>query len=241
LVLAIFSTWTQVTAPDLIGQTVDCYLTPYTQQKVEGMQQQEQAAVNNCWFNDHKTGSISRSETVSGVQKIILLLLALFISGAVANGLQFYLIRKAGLYVLRDLRVDVFRHVHRLSLDYYAKNEAGDVMSRITNDMETLQQALNFALVQVVRGSLLIIWLIYVMCRKNVPFALISMTTVPLMALATVWFSNQARKAFRQARLEIGSVKLKHSPARMKISRVSANPTPPIAMQISKRSRSPAH
>jgi ATP-binding cassette subfamily B protein len=124
----------------------------------------------------------------------------------VASGLQFILLRWAGLYVLRDMRVDIFKHIHRLSLGYFSKNEAGDVMSRITNDTDTLQQALSFVLVQVVRGVLIIGWLIFTMLRRNVPFALITMTTVPLMILATFWFSEQARKAFRQARVEIGGV-----------------------------------
>ena len=61
------------------------------------------------------------------------------------------------------MRIEIFKHIHRLSLSYYAKNEAGDVMSRLTNDMDTLQQALSFALVQVVRGGMLIVWLVYVM------------------------------------------------------------------------------
>jgi ATP-binding cassette subfamily B multidrug efflux pump len=91
-------------------------------------------------------------------------------------------------------------------LSYYSHNEAGDIMSRITNDTETLQQALSFALVQLVRGFLLIIWLIYAMFNRSIPLALISMSTVPFMLVATAWFSNQARKAFRQARREIGGV-----------------------------------
>ena len=136
----------------------------------------------------------------------MLLLVVLFIAGSVTTGLQFYLMRWAGLHVLRELRVKIFKHIHRLSLGYYAKNEAGDIMSRLTNDTDTLQQAISFALIQVVRGALMIIWLVFVMFRRNVPFALISMITVPFMVLATVWFSNQARKAFRRARREIGDV-----------------------------------
>jgi ATP-binding cassette subfamily B protein len=205
LVLAVFTTWAQVKAPDLIGQSVDCYLTPLAQQSVGGVGQQSRAASSNCWFDQH-TESLTRSQAITGLGNIVLLLLGLYVSGSAASGLQFYLIRRAGLFVLRDMRIDIFKHIHRLSLNYYAKNEAGDVMSRITNDMETLQQALNFALIQVVRGGMLIVWLAYVMFSKNVEFALISMVTVPLMVIATVWFSNQARKAFRQARLEIGSV-----------------------------------
>jgi ATP-binding cassette subfamily B protein len=143
---------------------------------------------------------------VSGLRTIIVLLVVLFFASSLATGFQFYFMRKAGLYVLRDLRVKVFEHIHRLSLNYYAKHEVGDIMSRITNDTETLQQAISFALVQVVRGTLLIIWLIYAMMNRSVSFALISMATVPFMLLATVWFSEQARKAFRQARREIGGV-----------------------------------
>ena len=48
--------------------------------------------------------------------------------------------------------MDVFDHLHRLSLGYYAEHEAGDLMSRITNDTETIQQAISFALVNVLSG-----------------------------------------------------------------------------------------
>jgi ATP-binding cassette subfamily B multidrug efflux pump len=205
LVLAIFSAWTQVITPDLIGQTVDCYLMPYTQGSASGMESFGQSSQSNCWFDDN-TANLSRSETAAGLRTIIALLVGLFLASSFATGLQFYFMRKAGLYVLRDLRVQVFEHIHRLSLSYYTKNEAGDIMSRITNDTDTLQQAITFALVQVVRGVLLIVWLIYAMFNRSAPFALISMATVPVMLLATVWFSRQARKAFRRARLEIGGV-----------------------------------
>jgi ATP-binding cassette, subfamily B, multidrug efflux pump len=203
--MAIFSAWSQVLVPDLIGQAVDCYLTPYGQQSVEGMENLAEASQANCWFTDD-TGDLSRSATVSGVRTIILLLVALFLVSSLATGLQFYLMRLAGLHVLRDLRVAVFEHIHRLSLSYYTRNEAGDIMSRITNDTDTLQQAISFALVQVVRGGLLILWLTFTMLRRSVPFALVAMATVPFMILATLWFSEQARKAFRRARREIGGV-----------------------------------
>ena len=57
------------------------------------------------------------------------------------TGLQFYLMSWTGQHVLKDLRMNVFKHLHELSLSYYAENEAGAVMSRITNDIDTLQQA----------------------------------------------------------------------------------------------------
>jgi ATP-binding cassette subfamily B multidrug efflux pump len=203
--LGIFSTWTYVKTPDLIGQAVDRYLTPYTDQSVSSAVQTAQPSQPNA-APANTASSLSRSEALSGVRGIIVLLIVLFVAGSVATGFQFYLMRWAGLYVLNDMRIQIFQHIHRLSLSYYAKNEAGDIMSRLTNDMDTLQQAMSFALVQVVRGGMLIAWLIYVMFRRSMAFALLSMVTVPIMVIATVWFSDQARKAFRRARIEIGGV-----------------------------------
>jgi ATP-binding cassette subfamily B multidrug efflux pump len=79
-------------------------------------------------------------------------------------------------------------------------------MSRITNDSDTIQQALSFALVNVVGGILLLFWIAFNMLTKNLPFALLSMVVTPLMLVATLWFSDQARKAFRKTRVEMGSV-----------------------------------
>jgi ATP-binding cassette subfamily B protein len=102
--------------------------------------------------------------------------------------------------------VQVFQHLHRLPVSYYAEHEAGDLMSRITNDTETITQAINFALVSVSSGILLLVWIGYNMLSKSVPFALLSMIVVPVMAGITVWFSSQARKAFRMSRKEMGNV-----------------------------------
>jgi ATP-binding cassette subfamily B protein len=79
-------------------------------------------------------------------------------------------------------------------------------MSRITNDSDTIQQAISFALVNVISGVLLLVWIAYNMLSKSVPFALISLAMAPFMWFATRWFSAQARKAFRKTRTAIGSV-----------------------------------
>ena len=194
---------------DLLGQAVDCYLAPALQGGTDGgsslLQGMSSASESNCWYSEADP-TRTRDETLAGILNVVLLLAGLFAAGALVSGLQFVLIRYTGLHVLADLRMEIFRHIHRLSLGFYARQEAGDIMSRMTNDTDTLQQMLNFALVQVVRGALLIGWLVYVMLGKSVSMALLAMATVPFMVLATVWFSAQARKAFRRARREIGEV-----------------------------------
>jgi ATP-binding cassette subfamily B multidrug efflux pump len=82
-------------------------------------------------------------------------LIGFFALGAITGGAMFYLMAWAGQHVLRGLQVEVFTHLQRLSLGFYNRNESGDLMSRITNDVSTIQQAISFALIQVLSGVLL--------------------------------------------------------------------------------------
>ncbi len=205
-VLVVAGTWMQVRTPDLIGQAVDCYLMPASTQALGvNLGAAEEGASANCWFDDVPADA-STSLLIAGLGSLMLIILALYVGAALVGGLQFYLMSWVGQHVLRKIRVDLFRHLHRLSIGFYAKQEAGDVMSRITNDTDTIQQVLSFALVHVVQGVLLLVWIAYTMLSKSPAYALLSLVMIPLMYVTTWWFSSQARKAFRQARVEIGSV-----------------------------------
>lgn len=204
----IISTWAQVTSPDLIGQAVDCYLTPTAAQQFGGFTGSgvTQSAADNCWYDPDPTHTRTSDQNIAGLGGLILKIIGLFLLSAILTGLTFFGMSWAGQHVLRRLRTEVFEHIHRLSLSYYAEHEAGDVMSRITNDADTIQQALSFALINVIGGALLLIWIAYTMMRLSFAYALIALVAVPFMWFATRWFSGQARKAFRKSRLEMGSV-----------------------------------
>jgi len=204
LVFMVVSTWTQVTVPVLIGQATDCYLTPPTPANTGGVGPAV-AAQSNCWYEPARD-RLTTDARIAGLGGLVLQIVGLFVLGSVMGGLTFLTMTWAGQHALKGMRVDLFGHMHKLSLGYYAETEAGNLMSRITNDMETIQQAIGFALVQVVSGILLMVWIAFNMFRENVPYALISLVVVPLMLFSTFWLSNQARKAFRRARAEIGNV-----------------------------------
>jgi ATP-binding cassette subfamily B multidrug efflux pump len=191
LVLMVINAWTQVITPDIIGQAVDCYLFP--------------RPGSVCWYAAVAPDA-STEVKIAGLLSIVGTLVLLFVVGSILGGAMFYTMNWAGQNTLREIRVEVFRHIHRLSLGYYAENEAGNIMSRFTSDSETIQQAMSFALVNVLSSSLLIVWIVIKMVQTNVPYALLSLTVVPFMVAATIYFSNQARKAFRRSRQEMGSV-----------------------------------
>jgi len=232
-IFVIISTWAQVTSPDLTGQLVDCYLTPAAASNFGSFPGAGEggASQSNCWLRQDAepqglTQTIIRSlistggfplppsdpagltttARIAGLGRVVLIIIGLYVLGAVLTGLTFFSMTWAGQHVLRSMRVAVFKHLHRLSVGYYAEHEVGDLMSRITNDTETIQQALNFALINVLSGLLLLTWIAYNMISKSLPFAILSLAVMPVMVVVTLWFSTQARRAFRRTRQEMGSV-----------------------------------
>ncbi len=200
LVLIVISTWTQVVGPDYIGQAVDCYFFPQT--------------TSNCWFDStvqaaiksNTINTISVDAKLAGIAHVVLILIGLFVLGSVVSGLGFYMMSRAGQQVLRKMRSDVFSKAHLLSLTYYSEHDAGDLMSRLTNDTQTIAQVFGFALLSVISGALLMVWIVVKMLQENAPYALISLAVVPIMFVSTVYLSNRARKAFRVTREELGNV-----------------------------------
>jgi ATP-binding cassette subfamily B protein len=214
LVMMLVGTWAQVTAPELMGQAVDCFLNPASSNALntEGNSEFSQAfaggetsAESACTFVQID-GTWTQSDYVDGLFDLVVRLAGIFALGSISTGMMFYHMVWSGQMVLRTLRVEVFEHINRLSIGYHVQNEAGDTMSRITNDASTIQQGMTFALVQVVSGIVLIVWVANNMFRSSVPYALIALSIVPFMLIATSWFSSQARKAFRISRKEMGSV-----------------------------------
>lgn len=200
LTLVVITTWTQVVSPDYIGQAVDCYLFPQV--------------TSTCWFDPAVAEAISNNTLdqvtpeakLAGLGSLVLILVGLYLAGAILTGLGFYSMSYAGQLVLREMRQQLFNKMQALPLSYYSENEVGNIMSRITSDTDTIQQAFSFALLNVISGILLIGWIMIRMLQTNVPYALVSLTVVPFMFGATIYFSGQARKAFRQTRKEMGSV-----------------------------------
>ena len=200
-IFVIATAWTAVTVPDLIGQAVDCYLFP------------QAVRVDACWYTEVPAEWLTPEpsaevigERLAGVSGLVLKVAGLFVLESVLTGLSFHTLRWSAQNVIRRIQRDLFRHLHRLSIGYYSRNEVGDIMSRVTNDVDTVQQTFNFALLNVVRGTLTVSWIVVRMLQSNVPYALLSLAILPLMMITTNYFSGQARKAFRKARSSLGSV-----------------------------------
>jgi len=110
-------------------------------------------------------------------------------------------------WVMNDLRVKVFAHLQRLSLGFFTEEKAGVVMSRMTSDIENLQQLLQDGLSQLAIQGLTMVVITVILFTINVELALITVALIlPALFLASVWFKRASERGYDKVRDGIASV-----------------------------------
>jgi ABC-type multidrug transport system fused ATPase/permease subunit len=143
---------------------------------------------------------------VGGLTVTMLLLLGVYVGAWATRYGEFYGMIVIGNKVLYKLRTHIFDRIQALSLTFFDQHEAGDLMSRVTNDVDTIGQVLNMGLLQTIGSSLLIVGIVAAMFSLNWQLALATFLILPFMFASSIFLSRRARRAFRETRKTIGSV-----------------------------------
>jgi ATP-binding cassette subfamily B multidrug efflux pump len=188
--LVVASSLTRLAGPYLIGVATDRFIAP------------DPAATTAPPLPFVPEGVSQRA----GLGTTMLLLLASYLLSWGASAGQFYLMAVVGQRLLYSLREQIFSRLQALSLSFFDRNEAGDLMSRLTNDTDVINSVLSGGMVQFASNLLMTVGIASAMLAINWRLALASLTTVPVMLVVTVFFSRRARTAFRRTRETIGEV-----------------------------------
>ena len=128
------------------------------------------------------------------------------VASFVLSGAQTYFTGWVGERALADLRIQLFRHLQRLSLGYYERNRTGAIVSRITNDVEALDLLVTDGISSLVQNSLVLAGTIVVLFILDWRLALATLIVLPLMGLATAWFRSRSNRAYKSVRERLGLV-----------------------------------
>jgi ATP-binding cassette subfamily B protein len=123
-----------------------------------------------------------------------------------ASAAQTYFTGWTGERILADLRNTLFRHLQRLSLGFYERNRAGVIISRLTNDVEALDQLVTDGFTSLVQNSLTLIGTAIILFFLDWRLALAVVTILPLLVIATALFRKHSARAYRQVRERLGMV-----------------------------------
>ena len=142
----------------------------------------------------------------AGLSRIALLTGVVYVAIYLSTAGQTYILSLVSQRVLATMRQQLFRHLQALHLGYHDVHIIGVTISRVVNDVDVINSLLSQGLVSIVGDLAIIVGIIVVMLSMDLRLALLALSVVPLMVLATAGFTRYAREAFRETREKIGAV-----------------------------------
>jgi len=144
-----------------------------------------------------------------GLAVISAILIVTYVLIFASRYVQRFLISWLGAQLDRNMRQDIFSHLQRLSLTFYAKREVGSVVSRATNDIDKITELITSGVANVVADILTLVGIIIIMLSMNWWLSLITFSIIPLMLVFLYIWGRRVRKVYRETRKTIASVSAK--------------------------------
>src|SRR6266850_1717748 len=135
---------------------------------------------------------------------LAVLLIAIF--GALSSYFEKYLTTSVGQWVMHDLRRVLYSHIQRLSLSFHDQKRTGDLISRVTSDIDAVQNLISSVLLGMVVNVLTLVGMMIVMFYLNFEFTLIALTVAPGLFLVVYYYTHRIKKASRAVRRKEGEV-----------------------------------
>src|SRR3982751_572501 len=150
--------------------------------------------------------------SVAGTDKLAILkfatlsLFAIALAGAVCAYTEKYITTSVGQRVMHELRRTLYSHIQRLSLAYHDEKKTGDLISRVTSDIDAIQSFIASGLLGVLVNALTLIGMVGVMFYINWQFTLIALSVAPFLFVIVYTYTRRIKKASREVRKKEGEV-----------------------------------
>ena len=155
----------------------------------------------NTWilstFGDDKLGVLKFAA---------LAVLVIAIVGAGCSYVEKYVTTSVGQWVTHDLRRTLYSHIQRLSLAYHDHKQTGDLISRVTSDIDAIQSFIVSGLLDAMINSLTLVGMVGVMFYLNWRFTLIALSVAPVLFLVVFTYTRRIKKASREVRKKEGEI-----------------------------------
>jgi len=147
-----------------------------------------------------------RTGDLPGLARIAVLMAAAYLGNWLASALQSVLTARVGQQALRTLRRDLFAHLQTMSLSFFDQRSVGDLMSRLTTDVQTISMLLTMNVTQAVSSFLTLGGVLVTMFALDARLALGTLLVLPLMVWVTLWVGRRTRRAFRTQQRSLGAL-----------------------------------
>lgn len=142
----------------------------------------------------------------AGLVRMLGILVVIYLVGIVAVYVEYRLLNKIGLQTVARMRADLFRKMEHLPVGYFDMHQHGDLMSRFTNDMDRISDALTDSLSDMLSSALTVVGIFCLMLVISPILTLVTLVTVPLMFLGARGIVRKSRKYFKAQQESLGNV-----------------------------------
>jgi ATP-binding cassette subfamily B protein len=133
-------------------------------------------------------------------------LVIVYVFHSISLFLQNYWMIGISQYTVNQMRKDLFHHLHKLSISYFDKRQHGELMSRVTNDIENVSSTLNSSVIQIFSSVLTLIGTVTVMIWLSPILTVITMLIIPLMVVGMKWITKRTGKLFKKQQQNLGEL-----------------------------------
>ena len=145
-------------------------------------------------------------ERLSGLVILALVFGLSSIAGFAANYFQVTVLEWTGQNIMHRLRQHIYGHMIGLDLEYFHKNPSGKLVTRITNDVQNMHEMFTSVIVTLFNDAIRIIGILILLFWLNWRLALMMALLLPVILVATIWFSRLARNVFREIRTDLAKI-----------------------------------
>ena len=135
-----------------------------------------------------------------GLDQIALLFFVILVASFVLEYLETYTMQMMGQRIMFDLRSEIYGHLQRLDVGFYDRNPVGRLMTRVTTDVDALNDLFASGVISVFRDIVTLAGIMAILLWMDWRLALVAFSVLPLIALVTHWFRKNARESYRKVR-----------------------------------------
>ncbi len=142
----------------------------------------------------------------SGIARSMIVLLLIYVSLSIVTYLQNYWMIGIAQQTVYRMRTSLFNHLQKLPLSYFDQRQHGEIMSRLTNDIDNISQTLNSSFIQVFSSVITLVGTVGVMLYLSPLLTVLTMTIIPLMYVAMHWITARTSFLFKEQQKDLGAL-----------------------------------
>jgi len=192
--LIIASSLLQLVGPLLTAVALDLFIRPG-----------EVSAPVSSWLARHW---VSRGDLdpATGLALVALVYLAALVLTSIVLYVQARVMQMMGQRIMADLRGELFGHLQTLSIAYFDRNPVGRLVTRVTNDVDALNELFTAGLVSIFGDIVLLGGIVVALFWLDWRLALVTFAILPLLLALSIWFKARARQTFRRVRVKLARI-----------------------------------